>query len=202
MAGTQERGATGLGWTDVLFGILFEPQATLRNLSEEKPLFWGVITFLAVSIFNLTIYRGILLQQYTALGNMQLFLWWYQIIAALFSFFMLFVMAGLFSLLSELLFRKTNASGLLVCLCFAALPGIFAPALHYSAILIHVQWLGILCSVLIGIWMVVLQVLSLRESLQITTGQAVALFFVPGLVIFIITALVLVIIVASGMAIK
>lgn len=180
-------------WNEVLYGVLFEPRTTLRSLSIERPLGPAIITFLAVAIFNLSIYRGIIFQQNYNMQDFEQFVWLYQIMGALFSFMMLFVMAGLFSLLSELVFNKTNASGLLVCLAFASLPGVLGPALYYSALIADAQWLGVLCSVLIGIWILVLQVLSLSEALEISTGQAVALFILPG--IFIIVALVLVVLI-------
>ncbi|MGE5389969.1 MAG: YIP1 family protein [Deltaproteobacteria bacterium] len=167
-------------WSEVLYGVLFEPRTTLRSLSIERPLAPAIITFMVVALFNLTVYRGIIFQQNYTIEDIGQFLWLYQVMGALFSFLMLFVMAGLFSLLSELLFNKTNASGLLVCLGFASLPGILGPALYFSAFIIDAQWLGVLCSVLVGIWMLVLQVLSLSEALEISTGQAVALFILPG----------------------
>jgi len=170
-------------WSEILYGVLFEPRVTLRRLSEERPLPPAITTFLMITIFNLVIYRGLIFQQHYVLKDLGTFLWLYQIMGALFSFCMLFVMAGLFSLLSELLFNKTNASGLLVCLSFAALPGILGPALYYCASIIGLQWLGIVCSVLVGIWILVLQVLSLSEALDISTGQAVGLFILPVLLI-------------------
>ncbi len=178
-------------WSEVLYGVLFEPRATLRSLSIERPVIPAIVTFLAVTIFNLTVYRGIILKQNYAINDLEQFLWLYQIMGAVFSFFMLFVMAGLFSLLSELIFNKPNASGLLVCLGFSSLPGILGPALYYSAQIIDIQWLGVLCSLVIGVWMLVLQVLSLAEALELSTGQAVALFVLPG--VFAAIALVLVI---------
>jgi len=170
-------------WSDVLYGVLFEPRATLRRLSIERPLAPAIITFLVVAVFNLTIYRGIILQQ--QYEDLESLIWLYQVVGAIFSFLMLFIMAGLFSLLSELLFKKTNASGLLVCLGLAALPGILGPALYYSALTIDLPWLGLLCSVFVGAWILVLQVLSLSEALDISTGQAIALYILPAFFILI-----------------
>lgn len=180
-------------WSDVIYGVFFEPRATLRSLSEEKPLAQAVITFLVVAVFNLIIYRGIVFQNNYVVEVFREFLWLWQVLAAIFSFFMLFVMAGLFSLLSELFYKTTNASGLLVCLGFASLPGLLGPALYYGATLMDRQWLGVLFSMLAGIWTLILQVISLREALEISTGRAVVLFLLPGLLLFLSLLLIIVI---------
>lgn len=189
-------------WSDVIYGVFFEPRATLRSLSEEKPLAPAIATFIMVAVFNLIIYRGIILQNDYSLDGMHNFLWLWQVFGALFSFFMLFVMAGLFSLLSELFYKKNNASGLLVCLGFASLPGVLGPPLYYGTVLMDIQWLGVICSILVGIWTLVLQVLSLREALEISTGRAVLLFLLPGLLIFIGVVAIIMMIALGGMAIK
>ena len=189
-------------WSDILYGVLFEPRVTLRRLAEERPLAPALFTFLIIIIFNLVIYRGLILQQQYALDGVEAFLWLYQIIGALFSCCMLFVMAGLFSLLSELLFNKTNASGLLVCFSFAALPGILGPALYYSASIIGLPWLGITCSIVVGVWLLVLQILSLTEALDISVGQAIALFILPGLLILVGLVVIILIFALSGLGIK
>lgn len=189
-------------WSDVIYGVFFEPRATLRGLSEERPLVPAILTFLAVVVFNLIIYRGIIMHSDEVMDGMQNLQWFYQILAALFSFFMLFVMAGLFSLLSELFFNKTNPSGLLVCLSFASLPGILGPALYYAAILMNLQWLGILCFMLVLMWRLVLRVLSLREALEITTGRAVALFVLPGLFILFSSVAMIILVMVGGLGIK
>lgn len=189
-------------WSEILYGVLFEPRVTLRRLAEEQPLARALFTFLLITVFNLLIYRGVILQQQYSLGGIGTFLWLYQILGALFSFCMLFVMAGLFSLLSELLFNKTNASGLLVCLSFAALPGILGPALYYSASIIGLPWLGIACSVAAGVWLLILQILSLAEALDISIRQAIALFILPGLLILVGLVAIVLIFALSGLGIK
>jgi len=101
-----------------------------------------------------------------------------------------------------LLFNKTNASGLLVCFSFAALPGILGPALYYSASIIGLPWLGITCSIVVGVWLLVLQILSLTEALDISVGQAIALFILPGLLILVGLVVIILIFALSGLGIK
>lgn len=189
-------------WSEILYGVLFEPRATLRRLAEERPLAHALFTFLIITIFNLVIYRGVIFQQQFALDDIRTFLWLYQILGALFSICMLFVMAGLFSLLSELLFNKINAAGLLVCLSFASLPGVLGPALYYSSSIVGLPWLGIACSIVVGVWILVLQILSLAESLDISIGQAIALFILPGLLILVGLVVIVLIFSLSGLGIK
>jgi len=171
---------------DTIYGILFDPVPTLQYLAREKPLLPGLFIYLAVFIFNVIINRGL-----TALdseiagfipdGN---FIWVFAILGVILSFFILALTAGLLSLLSEIFYQRGNASGLLVCLCFAVIPGVLGPPLQYGATLLGISWLGVIFSLLAVIWMLVLQVLSLREALELQTGQAILLFIIPGLLFF------------------
>lgn len=170
---------------DIIYGILFDPVPTLQYLAREKPLLPGLLVYLAVFIFNLIINRGLTtldseIAGFIPDGN---FIWAFAGLGLILSFFILALTAGLLSLLSEIFYQRGNASGLLVCLSFAVIPGVLGPPLQYGATLLGVSWLGVIFSLLALIWVVVLQVLSLREALEVQTGQAILLFILPGLFI-------------------
>jgi len=173
---------------DTIYGILFDPVPTLRYLAREKPLLPGLLIYMAVFIFNLIINRGLTtldseIAGFIPDGN---FIWAFAILGVILSFFILALTAGLLSLLSEIFYQRGNASGLLVCLCFAVIPGALGPPLQYGATLLGISWLGVTFSLLAVIWMLVLQVLSLREALELQTGQAILLFIMPGLLFFLV----------------
>jgi hypothetical protein len=185
---------------DTIYGIFFDPGPTLRYLAREKPLLPGLLVYLIVFIFNLIINRGLTeldsdIAGFIPEGNL---IWVFAILGIILSFFILALTAGLLSLLSEIFYQRGNASGLLVCLCFAFIPGVLGPPLQYGATLLGISWLGVIFSLLAVIWVLVLQVLSLREALELQTGQAILLFILPGL-FFIFLLLGLIFIIAKTM---
>lgn len=167
--------------TELLYGILFQPVPVLQYLSKEKPLGKGLFIFITVMIFNLIINRGINLlepgqEMFTIPDNLFCL---YGITGIFFSIFMLFIIAGLLSLLSEFIYHRGNGSGLFVSFCFAGVPGVLGPPLQYASLLLGVEYLGVILAVLILIWVIILNVLSIREALELTTGEAVFLFILP-----------------------
>lgn len=185
---------------DIIYGIFFDPVPTLRYLAREKPLLSGLLVYLVVFVFNLIINRGLTtldseIAGFIPDGN---FIWIFAGLGVILSFFILALIAGLLSLLSEIFYQRGNASGLLVCLSFAVIPGVLGPPLQYGATLLGVSWLGIIFSLMAVIWVLVLQVLSLREALELQTGQAILLFILPGLFI-VLLLLGLIFIVAKTM---
>ncbi|HHV17087.1 MAG TPA: hypothetical protein GXX58_11070, partial [Gelria sp.] len=133
---------------DIIYGIFFEPVPTLQYLAREKPLLPGLLVYLVVFVFNLIINRGLTTLDSEIAGfipNANL-MWVIAGLGVILSFFMLAITAGLFSLLSEIFYQRGNASGLLVCLSFAVIPGVLGPPLQYGATLLGVSWLGVICS--------------------------------------------------------
>lgn len=181
---------------DIIYGIFFDPVPTLQYLAREKPLLPGLLVYLVVFIFNIVINQGLTtldseIAGFIPDGNL---IWVFAGMGIILSFFILALTAGLFSLLSEIFYQRGNASGLLVCLSFAVIPGVLGPPLQYGATLLGVSWLGVVLSLLAIIWVIVLQVLSLREALEIQTGQAILLFILPGLfIIFLLLGFILII---------
>ncbi|HBQ27272.1 MAG TPA: hypothetical protein DD791_12825 [Syntrophomonas sp.] len=170
---------------DIIYGIFFDPVPTLKYLAREKPLVLGLLVYLVAFVFNLIINHGLTtldseIAGFIPDGNL---IWVFAGMGIILSFFILALTAGLFSLLSEIFYQRGNASGLLVCLSFSVIPGVLGPPLQYGATLLGVSWLGVIFSLLAVIWVVVLQVLSLREALELQTGQAILLFILPGLFI-------------------
>ncbi|MEN6350548.1 MAG: Yip1 family protein [Syntrophomonas sp.] len=180
---TQEK--VYLSISEILYGILFEPVATLQYLSREKPVVQGLLVFLSVSLFNVLIGQGIAASDL----NESLFhlsskwLWAFGVIGTASSILVLLFMAGFFSLLSEIIFGQGNAKGLLACLSFASVPGILGAPLQYAALLIDLPGMQVIFPFLAFLWVVILQLLSLREALGLQKGQALLLFILPSLIL-------------------
>jgi len=172
-----------LSTVEVVYGILFEPAKTLNFLGREKPLLPGLLIFCLTFTFISVINRAITLLD-SSINNIipgTVSVWLLTAFSMAFAYIMLALMAGLFSLISEIIYRRGNASGLLACLSFAVIPGVLGPSLQYAAILLGIGSIGVLFSLFSALWVLILQILSLREALDLNTGQAVLLFTLPGL---------------------
>lgn len=175
---------------DRLWGTIFNPDTTLRQLVAEKPLGQGIILYITVLIIIMIINQGVdaLRPIEEALNLPAQFIWLLGSIGIIFSLFILLLSAGFLSLLSEIIYKRGNSLGLLVGLCFAALPGVFGPLLQYGSALLGLNWLGVIFSIITLVWVVILQIIAIRAALSLNTGQAMVIYFLP-LLIFAITAI-------------
>lgn len=176
--------------TDRLWGTIFEPDAAMRQIVAEKPLGQGLVLYIAVFAMVMIINQGVeaLRPIEEVLSLPAQFIWLLGGIGIIFSLLILFLGAGFLSLLSEIIYSRGNSTGLLVGLCFAALPGVFGPLLQYGCAIIGLSWLGVIFYIITMIWVVVLQILAVRAAFNLSTGQALIIYFLP-LLIFITAAI-------------
>jgi hypothetical protein len=178
-----------LSFTETIYGIFFEPTVTLRTLADKKPYGGALLIFLGVTLLSILFEQA--LSVYTehellAMVPANAF-WMINLFGVALSFFLLMVISGLLSLISEIIYGKFNAGGILVALCYASIPGILGPPLRYASSLAGIQWLGVVLAGLSMIWVLVLQVIGVRESLRVTTGQAILIMLLPLVVLVILT---------------
>lgn len=168
---------------EILYGILFQPVDTFRYLGQEKPLARGLLLFILVYGLNLVVNQGI---EIISLENGSMpgrLLWVYGLLGGAILLFGLFLAAGILSLLSEICYGRSNGKGIMTTLAFTVFPGALGPPLHYLAILLKVSWLGMGFSLIAALWVMILQVISVRESFHLNTGQAVFIYFLPGILL-------------------
>jgi hypothetical protein len=87
--------------------------------------------------------------------------------------------SGIFYLIGRLLGGRGPFSGLLSTLAFASIPNILLAPLTAVFNLIGVPFVGGLLGFAVAIWVLVLYVLGIRESLSLSTGRAVATLLIP-----------------------
>lgn len=174
--------------TEAIYGVIFTPKKTLADIGREKIWLSGILIFFIVMIFNFLINSSVAgLEQVEELVAIPAnFYGAISIIGIIFSLVMLFVLVGLYNLLGELFYQSANASGLLASLSFASIPAVFGPPLQYVLMLVNLSILSYIVSLGIGIWLIVLQVIAIRESLSLSTGQALLLFIIPIIVTILI----------------
>jgi protein-S-isoprenylcysteine O-methyltransferase Ste14 len=165
--------------TEILYGIVFQPLATLRYLSSSQPLLMALTAFIVTVLGNMLIKLGINLHQGPGVPLPQGYIGVYLGLGLLFSLLALAAAAAIYNLLGELLYRQANGRGILTCLAFAFVPGILSPPLQYALTLLNLNNFNAAISVLAFLWVVILQVIGIRESLLIQSSQA---FFIQMMV--------------------
>lgn len=118
--------------------------------------------------------------------------WYYGFLGLPVSLIGWFLASSIYSFLATLFWGKTNARGMMCALGFSILPTVFSAPLNIIGNGLGWGVLMVIANLFILAWVVVLQVIALRESLDIETGQAVALWITPPAVIFVIMIMALI----------
>lgn len=171
-------------FTETIYGVLFEPVTTMHNLADHKPYGTALLVFIGVLLWSVVFEQALNLQADSQVQEMipANAYWMFSLFGVALSLLLLMVGSGLLSLISELIYGKFNAGGILVVLCYASIPGILGSPLHYASSLAGLPWLGAILAGLAMLWVLVLQVIGVRESLRVTTGQTILIMLLPLLV--------------------
>lgn len=173
-----------MSFTETIYGVLFEPVTTMHNLADHKPYGTALLVFIGVLLWSVVFEQALNVHADSQVQEMipANAYWILSLFGAALSLLLLMVGSGLLSLISELIYGKFNAGGILVVLCYASIPGILGPPLHYASSLAGIPWLGAILAGLAMLWVLVLQVIGVRESLRVTTGQTILIMLLPLLV--------------------
>ncbi|NMD42720.1 MAG: hypothetical protein GYA86_05335 [Firmicutes bacterium] len=154
---------------ELLDGVIRKPAAALNQIAREKPVGWALAIFTAVALF------GAMNADYSALEQIVEFPPPNILVQVAGSLVGLLIITGLLHLVSRLFKGSGDFWGLFSALGFAQFPAILNPVAELlkrvggtaGAVLGGVLSLGV------GIWVLVLWVIALRESRSITTGESV-----------------------------
>lgn len=177
--------------SEAIYGVFFEPVNTLRTLSREQSLIRGLLLFMIASLLSAFFNQAVTSTQGITLFNGKA-----SVFTGLLGFILslggLFVMVGLYSVLGELFFKKTNILSMLSCMSYASLPGVLGSSVCVAFVFLGFESLGILFSGLGSLWAMVLSIISIREALELDISQSVLLFFIPpmALAAFMLAAVV------------
>lgn len=188
-----------MGFADLVYGVLFNPAATFRSISQEPPVFQGFIIYLVIvgltSLVNALVppdVSGMSPEVGQIIATLGPFI---GIIAALFSFLAWIIKAGVYQLFAELLGGKGRAVGVLTVLALADLPRVlvipFQIISFYAAESFLSGFLTIAVSLAGFVWGLVLLVIGFREIHQFSTGKAIVNLLIPlGIMLFVIIIMV------------
>jgi len=173
-------------FTEIIYGIIFQPAPTLKYLSGNKPLILGLAAFSVAAVWNMIISLGMDNARGFSAALPEGYIGVYLFIGLLISLSVLGVSAAVYSLLGEIIYKQANGRGILTCLAFAFVPGVLGPPLQYATTLLNFSYLNFNISIFTFIWVVVLQIIGIREALVIQTGQALLVFVLPWLIFMVL----------------
>jgi hypothetical protein len=196
-----------------IFGALRAPGKTLNQVAEKNLWKEGLLIIVVVAIL-----QG--MSSLVAQGNQDLLFRYleqfsdqplmdsiqyspaFTIFSSLFGGLLAWVIAGgIFFLFAKLFKGEGTFSGMLAGLGYASTPYIIGAPLVALASLAGAGGLiiGGVISFAVAIWVLVLNIIAIRESQQIGTGAAVATFLIPVVLLFILALILAGVIVAMLM---
>lgn len=196
-----------------IFGALRTPKETLHQVAEQNLWKEGLLIIIVVAIL-----QG--LASIATAGNQEVLLQLehlldvpltdslqynpvFMIFSSLFGRLIGWVIMGaVFFLFAKLFKGRGTLSGMLAGLGYAATPYFIGAPLAAITALAGVTGyiLSTLIGIATGIWVLVLDIIAIRESQQVTTGAAIATFLIPGILLFILLVIVIAIILAMSMS--
>ncbi|MEW6523196.1 MAG: Yip1 family protein [Bacillota bacterium] len=189
------------GWLsrllEFIYGTLFQPVPTARRLAEERPLGMAALVYLTATALtgsfniiglsrqvNVAVLAVVPAAMVMVLVTLSVAVW--------------LVYTGLLQIIAELFGGRGKGLSLLAATGFAGLPSIFMPVV--GLISRAAGWgLEALFSLLLSVWAMVLMVIAVRESHQLSTGRSILTVLAP-LVAGVFTVILLVIIVMATLA--
>lgn len=194
---------------DALVGVILRPARTMKEIAAARPwlLALGVALLLALlngfvtsaapegSMFrprqpvDTTLPDG-LPDSYYALLVWSRSPWLTAGITLIMTPLSLTILSGVYLLVGRLFRGEGRFTALIATLGFATVPNVFLipimALLHLGAGAFVFEALRFVISIAFWIWMIVLQVLGIRASLSIETGQAVAVWVIPFALLFLL----------------
>ena len=192
-AGALPEGAP-LGVLELMYGALFSPVVTFREVAARPHLGRALAVLAVVAVVNATVGAISGGREFAAgmagagipvsgagfgpvvflFGLVGPFLFWY-------------LQTAIFYLTGVLLGGRGAIRPLMAGLAVAAMPQVFSAPAALVSTAVH-RGLGVWFSVGLGIWVVVLSCLAVREALHFSTGRAIATLALPLLAIVVLMA--------------
>ncbi len=186
------RGGMATQLLEYIYGVLFTPVHTMRRLAQDQPLGLAVLVQVVLALLS----AGLTVLGNTYLGGLvsPSLLVAAALLAVMSSLIIWVMVTGVLQVLAELLGGK--GTGLLAVTGFAELPFVFSPVV---AILGQAAGAGleVALTLALALWVMVLYIVALRETHELSTARAVgtlalaagALFVLVVAFIFVVIAL-------------
>ncbi len=189
---------------DWLFGVIERPVQTLNEIAQEKPIGWALLVALGVSALTVasnTLGGAGYHRMDEAMREFNFFVSPALIIAGsvLLAAVWLFIITGVLHLLSKLFGGKGGYWNLFSAYSFAGFPMIISVPVSFVG-----AYLGVIGNLISGlvtfgitIWVLVLQVIALRESHDLTTGASIGIYLINFALLFVIIFVLIIALLAA-----
>ncbi|MBL7117902.1 MAG: YIP1 family protein [Candidatus Syntrophoarchaeum sp.] len=191
--------------TDLLeniFGTLFSPASTFRRMLEERT----TVTIAAIIVLIAGICSGegsILMQnalmslfaEFPGFEVVQLSPAASIILSVVSGFIGWVVIAGILHVVAKILGGKGVFTEMLVLMGFAALPNVFQAPIGLVVILsggLTGAFIALGLSGILAIWILILDVLAIREAHKFSTGRAIATLVLPFVVLIVLVFMLMI----------
>ncbi|MGB2728567.1 MAG: Yip1 family protein [Halobacteriota archaeon] len=191
--------------TDLLeniFGTLFSPASTFRRMLEERT----TVTIAAIIVLIAGICSGagnILMQnavmslfaEFPGFEVVQLSPAASIILSVVIGFIGWVVIAGILHVVAKILGGKGVFTEMLVLMGFAALPNVFQAPIGLVVILyggLTGAFIALGLSGILAIWILILNVLAIREAHKFSTGRAIATLVLPFVVLIVLVFILMI----------
>ena len=187
-----------------LYGVLTRPVQTLNEIAREKPANAAFLIYLAVTVLSVlaSLYNEQTMQAFQDLmRETGISIPFSVIIAAtlLIAIVSIFLMTGVLQLLARLFKGSGGYWNLFSAYAFANFPLIIGvPITFVSGFLGAVgEILAGLISLGLSIWVLVLQVIAVRESHGLSTGASVWVYILQLVILFVIPLIVAIVLIIA-----
>ncbi|MBI4734007.1 MAG: YIP1 family protein [Rubrobacteridae bacterium] len=195
---------------DLLYGVLVKPSSTFKYISAKKPWVTGALLYLLSTWIGMVAGLPAQRDSFRAFdsGNLTESSIVIIVIIALilvlpfFLEFGLFIMGGIYHLLAKLLKGEGSYKGIIASLGFASSPQVLLTPL---SLLFFVEGpigkiiaMGITFSLsfAFSIWVLILNILAVRENYKLSTARAIAVCLIPIVAAIIISIVVFILLIA------
>ncbi len=194
----------GTSLIDKLFGVMASPVNTLDEIARERPVGWALLVALGVSFLTLlaNFYGGDglrtieeLRHEFDIFIDASVFVVGGLVLVVV----SLFVFTGLLHLLAKLFRGQGGYWNLFSAYCFAEFPMIISVPITLLG-----AYLGTAGAILSGlisfglmVWVIVLQVIAVRESHKISTGASIAAYIIHFVILVAIPVAIAIVLVMA-----
>ncbi|MGB2842171.1 MAG: Yip1 family protein [Halobacteriota archaeon] len=191
--------------TDLLeniFGTLFSPASTFRRMLEERTTV--TIAAIIVLIAGICSGAGSILMQNAVMSLFAEFPGFEVvplspaasiILSVVIGFIGWVVIAGVLHVVAKILGGKGVFTEMLVLMGFAALPNVFQAPIGLVVILyggLAGAFISLGLSGILAIWILILNVLAIREAHKFSTGRAIATLVLPFVVLIVLVFILMI----------
>ena len=186
-----------------IFGTLFSPASTFRRMSEERTS----VTIAAIVVLIACICSGAgsiltqsafmsLFAEFPGFEEMMFSPIASMTLSVVVGFIGWVVIAGIFHVVAKILGGKGAFTEMLVLMGFAMLPNIFQAPIGLIAIFsggLAEAWIAIGLGGILAIWVLILDILAIREAHKFSTGRAIATLVLPFVVLMVLAFILIIV---------